>query len=372
MTSISKRQRITAALFILFFAILAGLTFFSSTLETMMLPKVITEKLASKSLVHNVTGSGVLTPRKQVDLVNESGSKILKLHVKKNEKVKKGQKLVTFDSSDLDEQLYQEEMGLKKQEMNREVLKENFVNAMQGGDEQVIVKAKRDLELDSMDLELAKRKLNKLRKDKADKQTLTAPFDGKITKLIEEDSMNATQGGAILTLMDSGKGFEFLFAVDSGNTALFEMGSQVSVRLVKDNKLVNGTIQEIKTASKENGEDSSEDSPNESSYQVVVSVSDDGLIGGEQVSLDIKKESNEKGFVLPKKWVHKDATGSYVYVVEEKKGSLGNTFNARKAYIFTGDTTEDEVVAVSGLSPQDEVITESSEPLQEGNRIRIY
>ncbi|QJD86007.1 efflux RND transporter periplasmic adaptor subunit [Cohnella herbarum] len=368
MTSISKRQRLTAVLFILFFAILAGLTFFSSTLETMMLPKVITEKLVSKTLVHHVNGSGVLTPRKQVELLNESGSKILKIHVKENDEVKKGQKLVTFDSSELDEQLYQEEMALKKQNMNREVLKENLKIALRDGDEQAIDKAKRDFELDNMDLEIAQRKLNKLRKEKADKQTLTAPFDGKVTKITEEISMNASQGGAILTLMDSGKGFEFLFAVDSGNTALFEIGSQVSVRLVKDNRLVNGTIQEIVVATKENSEDSTE----ESSYQVVVSITDDGIQGGEQVSLDIKKESNEKGFALPKKWVHKDATGSYVYVVEEKKSSLGNTFNARKAYILTGDSTEDEVVAVSGLSPQDEIIIESSEPLQEGNRIRIY
>lgn len=168
--------------------------------------------------------------------------------------------------------------------------------------------------------------------------------------------------------MDSGKGFEFLFAVESENTALFEIGSKVSVRLAKDNTLVNGVIQEIKAASKENSEDSSEDT----GYQVVVSVSDDGLRGGEQVSLDIKKESNEKGYVLPKKWVHKDTTGSYVFVIEEKKSSLGNTFNARKAYIITGDSTEDEVVAVSGLSPDDEIIIESSEPLQEGNRIRVY
>ncbi|CAH1056605.1 efflux RND transporter periplasmic adaptor subunit [Paenibacillus pseudetheri] len=367
MTSTSKRQRLTAALFVLFFVVLAGLTFFSSTLETMMLPKVITEKLASKSLVHQVKGSGVLTPRKQVDLLNETGSKIVKVHVKENDEVKKGQKLVSFDSFDLDEQLFQEETALKKQQLNREILEENMLNALIDGDEQVIAKAERALELDNMDLEMAQRKLNKMRKEKVDKQTLTAPFDGKITKITLEDSMNASKGGTILTLMDSGRGFEFSFAVESENTALFEIGSKVSVRLAKDNTLVNGMIQEIK-ASKE----SSEDSSDESSYQVVVTISDDGLQGGEQVSLDIKKESNEKGYVLPKKWIHKDATGSYVYVVEEKKSSLGNTFSARKAYIITGDSTEDEVVAVSGLSPDDEIIIESSEPLQEGNQIRIY
>lgn len=368
MTSTSKRPRITVVLFVLFFVLLAGLTFFSSTLETMMLPKAITEKPVAKALVHHVKGSGVLTPRKQVDLVNESGSKIVKVHVKEQDLVKKGQKLVTFDSSDLDEQIYQEEMALKKHLMNREVLKENVVNALRDGDEQVIAKAKKDLELDNMDLQMAQRKLNKLRKEKADKQILTAPFDGKITKITAEDSMNASPGGTLMTLMDGGKGFEFGFDVESGNTALFEIGSKVSVRLVRDNQLVNGTIEEIKAASKETGEDSS----SESSYQVIVSVSDEGVQGGEQVSLDIKKESNEKGYVLPKKWVHQDATGSYVYIVEEKKSSLGNTFNARKAYIITGDSTEDEVVAVNGLSPEDEIIIESSEPLQEGNRIRIY
>lgn len=67
--------------------------------------------------------------------------------------------------------------------------------------------------------------------------------------------------------------------------------------MAKDNTLVNGVIEEIKAASQESSE---EDSSDKSSYQVVVSVSDDGIKGGEQVSLDIKKESNEKGYVLPK------------------------------------------------------------------------
>lgn len=360
-----------AAFFIIFFAILAGLTFFSSTFETMMLPKVITEKPVSKALVHHVKGSGVLTPRKQVELMNESGSKIKQIHVKEHDEVKMGQKLVTFDSSELDEQLYNEEAMLKKQKLNREVLQENLKKAQWEGNEEAIAKAERDLKLDTLDLEIAERKVNKLRKEIANKQSLKAPFDGRISEIKAQDSMNTPQGGAILTLMGSSEGFEFSFNVDSGNTALFEIGAQISVRLMKENRLVNGTIQEMKAAPKANNKNN-KDSSDESGYQVVVSVSEDGLQGGEQVSIDIEKKSNEKGYILQKKWVHKDATGSYVYVVDEKKSSLGNTFSARKAYITTGDSNEDEIVALSGISPDDQIIIDSSEPLKEGNRIRIY
>lgn len=218
MTTTSKRQRLMATLFILFFVILAGLTLLSSTFETMMLPKVITEKPGARSLVHQFKGGGVLTPRKQVDLTNESGSQIKKIHVKEHDEVKKGQKLVTFDSSDLDEQLYSEEVALKKQKLNREVLQENFRKAQWGGDAEAIINAKRDLDLDTLDLEIAERKVNKLRKEIANKQTLTAPFDGKITEIEAQDSTNNSQGGTILTLLGSSEGFEFSFTVDSGST----------------------------------------------------------------------------------------------------------------------------------------------------------
>ena len=71
-----KRQRLASALFILFFIVLTGLTLFSNTFQTAMLPKAAAEKPVKKTLSHSIKGSGVITPRQKTDLTSQSGWKV--------------------------------------------------------------------------------------------------------------------------------------------------------------------------------------------------------------------------------------------------------------------------------------------------------
>ncbi|SFE81518.1 Biotin-lipoyl like [Paenibacillus algorifonticola] len=107
-----RRQRLTGILLTLFFLVLAGLTIFSNTIQSVMLPKVTTEKPVKKTLSHFIKGDGMITPRQMTALVNESGWKAAKVHVHDNERVKKGQVLITFDSTKAQQQLLDEEARL--------------------------------------------------------------------------------------------------------------------------------------------------------------------------------------------------------------------------------------------------------------------
>ncbi|KOR88002.1 efflux RND transporter periplasmic adaptor subunit [Paenibacillus solani] len=377
-----KKQRIAGIALIGFLLILAGFTLFSQTLQTALLPKVTTEKPATKSLSHRIEGSGLITPRRQIELNSESGWKVEKVHVRNDEQVKKGQVLVTFDGTEAQQQLLDAEDELKKRNLNRELLKEQFMAAQQSGDEEAIGKAKRDLELDQLDWDMAVRKIETLRKDLARKRTLTAPADGKVLNLQAEKDMSVPQGQPVLTLAETGEGFQFTFTVDKDSADLMQKNEKVSVSVNGDKPWqLEGTVAEIKAASQGSGGGGSESNPDvdngnpdggvKAQKTIIVYVSGDGLQGGELASVYLEKPFQEQGYVINKKWLKKDGTGSYVFVVREKRSSLGNTYTVQKAYVKTGKGNDEEIVVLEGVYPEEDIVTESSEPLQEGNRIRL-
>lgn len=368
-----RRQRAVSILLILFFVLLAGLTLFSNTFQTAMLPKVVTEMPQKKSLSHTIRGSGLITAKEKKEISSDNGGKIAAIHVKENEVVKKGQRLVTFDEAgkeQLRRQLREAELQLEKQLLNRELLQEQFVAAQHEGDPIAIGKAKRDLQLDQLDRELAELKMDNMRKDLEQSQSLTAPFEGIVTEIAVEEGVNASSGQVLMKLVNPKAGFEMSFMLDEAEAELLEPGSQlpVGVRMKEGRSLqAEGMIEEIKTADSAGGNDP-EAAPQRI---VVVHVSGEGIQEGDQANVIQMVPAKEQGLVLRKELLKKDGKGSYVFLVREAKSSLGNKYIAEKVYVATGEEVDGEVIILRGLTPNDQVISESSEPIQEHNRVRL-
>lgn len=372
-----RRQRLASMLFIVFFIVLAGLTLFSNTFQTAMLPKVTTEKPEKKTLSHFIRGSGVLAPRDTTELTSDSGWKVAEVHIGNNDLVQKGQVLVTFDSTETEQQMLDAEDQLKKMSLNREVLKEQFVHAQQEGNEEAVRKAKRDLAIDQLDWDAAKRKIDSMRRDLSGKRTLKAPFSGRVMELKAEEGIAVPQGQPVLTLVRTGAQFQFSFTTDADSADLLLKNDKVPVDIKGEKaQRLEGTIAEIKDAASNNNagggmmSDGGSKVP-KAQKTIIVTVSGDGVQGGEHASLSVDKQAKEQGLVIRKGLLKQDGSGSYVFVVREIKSSLGNTYTVQKAYVATGDRNDDEIVILGGLSPQDDIISESSEPLQEGNRVRL-
>ncbi|MBP1967161.1 efflux RND transporter periplasmic adaptor subunit [Paenibacillus aceris] len=383
-----KRQRLLTTLFILFFIVLAGLTLFSNTFQTALLPKVTTEKPVKKTLTHTIRGGGVITPKQKNDVVSDNGWKVAKVNVSKNDQVKKGQVLITFDDTADKQQLLDEEDRLKKMSLNREALKEQFVAAQQEGDEAKIRKAKRDLEIDQLDTDIAQRKVDSMRNDLSEKSTLKAPFDGIVADIKAKEGTATPQGQSLITLVNTHEGYELSFSTNEDSAALLQIGEAVTPVVTKDGKPLNvkGTITEIKDGQTVSGdgqggstkpgggggaEDGGVDSGGKPQKTVVIAVSGEGIQGSEQATVRIEKQANLQGLVISKEMLKKDGADSYVFVVREKKSPLGNSYYVQKAKVNTGDETEEGIIVLSGIAPQEEIIKETSEPLQDGNRIRL-
>ncbi|MFF2481666.1 efflux RND transporter periplasmic adaptor subunit [Paenibacillus sp. NPDC058071] len=376
-----QKQRMAGIALVVFLVVLAGLTLFSQTLQTALLPKVTTAKPAQKSFIQRIEGSGVISPRRQIEVHSESGWKAAKVHVRNDEQVKKGQLLVTFDGSEVQQQLLDAEDELKKRELNRELLKEQYVAAQRAEDEEAIRKAKRDLDLDRLDQGIAMRRMETLRNNLASKRTLTAPADGRVTNLQAEAGLTIPQGQPVLTLVENSKGFQFTFTVDKESADLIRKDEKLPVNIDGDKPWqLEGTVAEIKDASQGSGSGAVNNpemdggNPNggaKAQKTIVVHVSGDGLQGGESASVDLEKPLTEQGLVINKKWMKKDGSGDYVFVVRENRSSLGNTYTVQKAYVKTGKGDNEEIIVLGGMYLDEEIVTESSEPLQEGNRVRV-
>lgn len=368
-----QRQRAVSMLLILFFVLLAGLTLFSNTFQTAMLPKVATEMPQKKSLSHSVKGSGIITAIEKKEISSENGGKVAVIHVKEEEAVKKGQPLISFDDADLEplrQQLREAEIQIEKQRLTRELLKEQFVAAQHDGDEIAISKAKRDLQLDQLDKELAELKIGNMRKQLERSQSVTAPFDGIIIELNIAEGASVSAGQTVMKLVNPKAGFEMSFGLDGAAAELMELGSRlpVSIRTKEGKRLqAEGTIEEIKSA--ESGSENASETALRKT--IVVHFFAEGMHEGNQAEIAQMIPAREQGLVLRKELLKKDGKGSYVFVVREVKSSLGNKYLAEKVYVAAGEEIGDEVIILRGLAPNDNVISESSEPLQEHNRVRL-
>lgn len=86
----------------------------------------------------------------------------------------------------------------------------------------------------------------------------------------------------------------------------------------------------------------------------------------------MKKPSLQEGVVVPTKAIHQTGGRSFVYTIEEQRGALGNTFVAREVQIRSSITNgPDSMIQTDNLYGDEMIILESSEPLQDGNRVRL-
>lgn len=96
------------------------------------------------------------------------------------------------------------------------------------------------------------------------------------------------------------------------------------------------------------------------------------LKGGERAWVNIEKRSRQQGLVVWSEAIHYERDGMFVYKIDEQRGALGNVFVARKVRIQVSERNDHEALLLAdSLYEGDLLILESSEPLQDGNRVRL-
>ncbi|MEK5035623.1 biotin/lipoyl-binding protein [Paenibacillus sp. FSL R7-0302] len=375
-----RRKKNIRTAFLLLMGVLLFFTFFSNTLQSLTLPKVTTVKPQTKSLEFTLEGSGKLTPLREAKLLNASGWKVRQVLVKEGEQVTKGQTLIRYDSQVAEAELKDEVAALDKQKIAQQTLQDQFIQTYAEGDELQIRKARREIEAGKVDQVTQARKIAGLRERLTAEQQLKAPFDGIVTQLNALPGI-LSSGEPDLVLSSSREGFQFDFTADAGllSSLGITLGEKLEVEVHSAEgpsaRILPGKIAEIKSAQARAGSPAGEDNSGAEDIAqktVFIVMNEGSLQGGEQVQIKLKKPSLQEGVVVPTKAIHQTGGRSFVYTIEEQRGALGNTFVAREVQIRSSITNgPDSMIQTDNLYGDEMIILESSEPLQDGNRVRL-
>ncbi|WP_091020999.1 MULTISPECIES: efflux RND transporter periplasmic adaptor subunit [Paenibacillus] len=374
-----RRKRIIVVVFISFMGLLLLFTLFSNTLQSLTLPKVTTEQPKMGDIQLVIEGSGILQPIAEAKVSGSTERKTQQILVKEGERVKKGQKLITYDSQSTKQEIELEVTNLDKQKIEQQNLQDQFIQSSLEEDELKLRSAQREIEKGKLDIAAQERKINEMREKLSKDQVLTAPFDGIITKLNAVEGL-ASAGEPDIIVSNSGEGYKFEVNADAKRLSRLgvSIGEQVKVEVDTDQKRqansMDGIIEEII-----NREPLIEGASDKGAGMVTIpqkilriKLLNAELKGGEQARIKIEKSSLDQGLLVSNEAIHQDREGTYVFVVEEKPGALGNVFVVRKVKIESSEKNDKEtMIQTDIIYAEDKIILNSSEPLQDGDRIRL-
>lgn len=372
--TISGRKRRIRIFFGLFVLLLVALTLFSNTLKALTLPKVAVTTPERGELNHTFQGMGIVKWRETAALSGAAGGKVEKVHAKEGKTVKKGAILVVYNQRTLQRQIEDEETQLSQLMLTLKEHQNSYKEASISDDEKTIVKAKNDMKRTQIDIDVQRRKVQRLQEDLQENSTLIAPFDGIVTKVNAVEGLESKGEESDVIIANSKLGFEFEFTAPATLIDDLEKGARLNVRLGGSNaRQVEGSIEDIKDTEQPLSEP--ENGGNTPAYttpmkQLVIAIKDKELKGGEPAETQLIKTVNDL-ILVPNEAIHKEGDKSYVFGVEERNGPLGNSFVVKKTYITIMDSNENQS-AVDGLMEHQPIIVESAAPLQEGDKIRLH
>lgn len=376
-----KRQRTIVILFGLFIGLLVFCTLFSNTLESLTLPKVVTEKALLGSLDYKLEASGILRPVSEVKLTNTVPWRVSKIYVKEGSYVQKGQMLLTYDSSSAEQELQDEIAHLEKQKIELQTYQDQYIqSATSEGDDMKLRAVSREIQTRRLDLGIQTRKINELKKKLEQQKEIKAPFDGYVTKVNAVKGV-VSSGEPDVLLANNSRGYQFDITIDAalldvlsisiGEKIPVEIKGKKSKKAQEIHALITDVIDnERRSAVADNL--ASNGKPSIAQKTIRLQIVNSELKGGEEAHVNVTKRSHQEGFLISNKAIHREREGLYIYVVEEQLGPLGNVFLARKVPVTSSESNDKVTLITSGnVYEQTLIIVDSSEPLQDGNRIRL-
>ncbi|MCX7747396.1 MAG: efflux RND transporter periplasmic adaptor subunit [Clostridia bacterium] len=416
-TANSIRKKITGKAMIVFFVFMILLTFFSNTINNFSLPKVTVENPGSGSLVKEVTGTGTVRPNKVDEYTLNSQLEVKEVKVKVGDQVKKDQVLFALDIDDIEKQIKDEEARITQKRLNMEKLlgqnsKENLLNydkainlAKQAIDnteedyenqqkqyengvadideykavkktydnakmdyeialnnkEKFLKDIQQDIQNAQIDLDIEERTIAELR-EKLKLKEITAPADGTIQEINFDEGTFANSSKPLYKLSETASGFEFVTTVDSTSAELVSIGDAATIVLNMQNGDVRqGSIKEIKDNVQQVG----------TKKDIFIDIQSDGLLGGESGSVEIVKNTKNYTTLVHTSAIGQNQTGSFVYVLREKKGPLGNEYYVQAVSVSTDDSDSLRSAILNGVSNFDRVIVSTDKPLSDGMRVYL-
>ena len=219
---------------------------------------------------------------------------------------------------------------------------------------------------EALDNEAAQKSIEEQR-DKVDKikssndiSEVKAEEDGIVSEVNCKagDSVTADAPLAKIQLADSG--YVVKVTVTKAQSKLIRTGDEATVENVWDDS-VTATVKSIR-ADTEN--------PNQNMI-VTFEVKGEGVSVGQTLAFAVGNRSSQYDAVVPNNAVREDSKGKFVLVLKVKGTPLGNRYTVKRADVEVQASDDTSSGVTGGVYENDNVITNSSKPLEEGMQVRL-
>jgi membrane fusion protein (multidrug efflux system) len=314
---------------------------------------VTTHKASVSNFDHYVELQGDVTTQQNVLVYPEAAGTLLKVYVKKGQRVNKGQLLGSIDDGGMSSQLAQMETQLALAETTfkrQERLWEQKI-----GTEIQYLQAKANYESLENNVKQFKGQLSKF--------SITAPFSGIIDDVIKDQGTVVAPAGPGSEVFRIVNLSDMYIEVDVPESYIANVvpGKAVKVFFPILNKTIESKIRQ--TGNYIN--------PNNRSFTIEVPVPNpDGKIKPNMTAkVHINDYTNPQAILIPQSIISENAEGEqYAYIASDIKDNVGV---AHKNIITTGKTQGDFVEVLSGLNAGDNVIEEGARSVKDNQQVKI-
>lgn len=355
--------------------------------------KVYVQKVSSVNTVNSADlfatdFSGVIEAQKSVDVKYDQNKTVDEVLVKEGDKVKKGDKLLTYDVDELQIKIDEAQLEIESMQ-NNITINENEIKQYEeekrkaGNDEQAFIAAQ-ILQLQSdnaraeYDIKTKGVEITKLQTS-LENAYVVAPISGTVKDLKEP---GASTGGDIYSTLYGDNpdvimkitaegDFRVKGTINEQNFSDLQENTPVYIKSRKDDTQWHGVIEEIEQNPQEGNQSMysmyyGEEGDNKSSkYSFYVKPDSlDGFILGQHVLIEIDNGQEEKkekeGIWLYSNFILKDGTKNFVWAKDEKD-------RIEKRYIEIGEIDDDygDTQVVSGIG-SDDYIAYPADYIEEG------
>lgn len=299
---------------------------------------------------HYITVNGSVEAVNSAYISPEQGGQIKKIHVKEGQRVGKGQLLVTLNTSvtrnTIKEVETQLELAKKLYEKQKNLWEQNI------GSEVQFLQAKTNKE--SLENKL------KTLKSQLAMSLIHAPFSGIIEEIPMKEGELASPGMRVVQIVNLSKikieadvSEKYITKVDEGDKVKVSFSSYEDLELEVPIVRKGNTIE-----------------PDNRTFKIEVQFKNpDNKIKPNMMStITINDYTTDSALIVPAIIVKQDFNGNYLYhVVEDEQGH--NV--AKKAYVKTGRSYNDETVINEGIKPGFKVVTSGYNLVSNGSYVNI-
>lgn len=299
---------------------------------------------------HYITVNGNVEAVNSAFISPEQGGQIKKIHVKEGQRVGKGQLLITLNTSvtgnTIKEVETQLQLAKKLYEKQKNLWEQNI------GSEVQFLQAKTNKE--SLESKL------KTLKSQLAMSIIHAPFSGIIEEIPVKEGELASPGMRVVQLVNLSK-IKIVADVSEKFITMIHEGDKVKVSFPSYNNME----LEVPIVRKGNTIE-----PDNRTFKIEVQFKNpNNKIKPNMLStITINDYTTDSALIVPAIIVKKDFNGNYLYhVVEDDEGHN----IAKKAYVETGKSYNDETVIAEGIKPGFKVVTSGYNLVSNGSYVKI-